>query len=323
MTSLAEVACHIPPRVESVAEAGARLRMSQLEQRIFVKFLGLREIRVAPERTYADRLVDAGQALAGLRGNEDKVRYVIAARTFRDATGPSETPVHEAADRLGLRNAITFTVTEHACASGLLAVWTAGWLLRDEDPDAMALILTGEPAPVSAFYLPQVAIMGDSTAACLVTAGGQRDRLLAYAFQMSPGIEEILEMAVMRSPNMEEVIRDYSAISVKEFSRQYTENVIIVINEALADAGLSLDQISLILPQNINRISWVRICQRLDYPVESVMLDYIPVTGHCYTADGFLNYTEADRQGLLRQGEYYMIVGVGMGGGFAAMVFEH
>jgi 3-oxoacyl-[acyl-carrier-protein] synthase III len=73
----------------------------------------------------------------------------------------------------------------------------------------------------------------------------------------------------------------------------------------------------------MNRISWVRICRHLGYPVDSVMLDYIPVTGHCYAADGFLNYTEAARKGLLRSGEYYMIVGVGMGGRFAAMVFRH
>jgi 3-oxoacyl-[acyl-carrier-protein] synthase-3 len=322
MTALAEVASQIPERSETVAEVGKRLGMGRLEQRTFERFLGLREIRVAPDRTYADRLVDAARKLSGLRGNEDRVRYVIAGRTFRDVAAPAEAPVHEAVDRLGLRHAVTFTMTEHACASGLLAVWTAGWLLRDSEPDAMALILTGEPAPVSKFYLPYVAIMGDSTAACLVVAEGTHDRLLSYAFRMSPAIEETLEMAVARAPDMTAVIREYSAVSVNEFSREYTEKVIIVIREALADAGLGLDQISLILPQNINRISWIRICRHLDYPVDSVMLDYIPVTGHCYTADGFLNYTEAARQGRLRSGEYYLIVGVGMGGGFAAMVFQ-
>jgi 3-oxoacyl-[acyl-carrier-protein] synthase III len=323
MTSLAEVACHIPEQSESVAEAAVRLGMSGFEQRLFEKFLGLREVRVAPKRTYADRLVDAAQQLRGLPGNENRVAYFIAARTFRDAATPSEAPVHEAADRLGLRHAVTFSVTEHACASGLLALWTAGWLLRDEAPDAMALLVTGEPAPVAEFYLPQVAIMGDSTAACLIVADGTRDRLLSYAFEMSPGIEEISEMAVMRSPDMADVIRKYLSISVQEFSKRYTEKVVAVVREALEDAGIGLDRISLILPQNINRISWVRICRRLAYPVESVMLDYVPVTGHCYAADGFLNYTEAKRQGLLRPGEYYMIVSVGMGGGFAAMVCQH
>lgn len=323
MTSLVEVACHIPEQSESLAEASVRLGISRFEQRMFEKFFGLREIRVASERTYADRLVDAALKLQGLRGNESRVVYFIAARTFRAVATPSEAPVHEAADRLGLRNAITFSVTEHACSSGLLALWTAGWLLRDEDPEALALIVTGEPTPLPNFYLPQVTIMGDSTAACLIRAGDGRDRLLSYAFQMSTGLDEILEMAVSRSPGSEDVIREYSSTSsVDEFAKDYTEKVVEVIREAVADAGITLDQVSLILPPNINRISWVRICRQLRYPAGSVLLDNISVTGHCYTADSFINYTEALRQGLLRSGEYYIMVSVGMGGGFAAMVFQ-
>ncbi|MEV0156309.1 3-oxoacyl-[acyl-carrier-protein] synthase III C-terminal domain-containing protein [Micromonospora sp. NPDC050686] len=323
MTSLAEVVCHIPETAETVQEAGDRLRISAFDRRLFEKFLGLREIRVAPDRTYSDRLVDAAQRLQGLPGKEDRVRYFIAARTFRDAATASEAPVHAAADRLGLRNAVAFSVTEHACASGLLALWTAGWLLRDEDPDAMALLVTGELAPVEGFYLPQTAIMGDSSAACLITADGPSDQLLSYAFRMSPGIDEILKMAVMHSPDMGDVVTNYSSVSLNEFKKFYTEKVVDVVQEAIDDAGVTLDQCALILPQNINRISWVRICRRLNYPVELVMLDYMPVTGHCYAADGFINYTEAVRQGRLRPGDYYLVVSVGMGGGFAAMVLRH
>jgi hypothetical protein len=38
-----------------------------------------------------------------------------------------------------------------------------------------------------------------------------------------------------------------------------------------------------------------------------VMLDCIPFTGHCYTADGFTNYVEAVRQGRLREGQYLRV----------------
>jgi 3-oxoacyl-[acyl-carrier-protein] synthase-3 len=323
MTSLVEVACHIPERSESIREAGERLGVSLREQRLFEKFFGLREIRVAPERTYADRLVDAAEKLRTLRGNESRIKYFIAARTFRDVVPASQAPVQEAADRLGLHRALSFSVTEHACASGLLALWTAGWLLRDDEPDAMALLVTGEHAPLEGFYLPETSIMGDSTAACLVTADGARDRLRSYAYRMNPSIEETMEMAVMHSPDMEDVISKYSSVSAEELKKFYTEEVARVICEAVDQAGITLDRLSLILPHNVNRISWVRICRSLGYPVESVMLDYVPITGHCYTADGFLNYTEAKRQGRLREDEYYMIVGVGMGGSFAAMVFQH
>jgi 3-oxoacyl-[acyl-carrier-protein] synthase-3 len=84
-----------------------------------------------------------------------------------------------------------------------------------------------------------------------------------------------------------------------------------------------VDQLSLILPHNVNVVSWRRMCRRIGFPVERVVLDNVPVTGHNFAADPFVNYHTAARRGLLRRGDTYLVAAAGLGAIFSAMVFQH
>jgi 3-oxoacyl-[acyl-carrier-protein] synthase III len=322
MTSIIEVASCIPDEAATIEEIGERFGISRVQVDLFTRFLGLREVRIAPDRGYADRLVDAASNLTTLRGNESRVKYVLAARTALDMATTAEDPLGDVVHRLGLSQAVAFSVTEHACASGMYALWIAGNLLRDEDPDALALILMGEMPSMDGFYLPGTSIMGDSSAACLVSAEGRRDRLASFAYHMNANFEHVLIEAISKATSYEDVFRAQTETSNDELGKTYIEEICRVMDRAASEAGTSLAELAMILPHNVNRISWIRICRAAGISIEKVMTDLIPVTGHCYTADCFLNYVEADRQGLLREGDHYMTVGVGTDGSFASMVFQ-
>jgi len=93
---------------------------------------------------------------------------------------------------------------------------------------------------------------------------------------------------------------------------------------AAADqAGVSLGELSLILPHNVNALFWQRLCRRIGFPVGRVLLDNVPVAGHAFCADPFINYVTAMERGLLRSGDRYLIAAAGVGATFAAMVVEH
>jgi 3-oxoacyl-[acyl-carrier-protein] synthase-3 len=49
----------------------------------------------------------------------------------------------------------------------------------------------------------------------------------------------------------------------------------------------------------------------------------VPISGHCFGADYFINFASADGLGMLRPGEYYLMAAVGLGATFSAMVFQH
>jgi 3-oxoacyl-[acyl-carrier-protein] synthase-3 len=219
-------------------------------------------------------------------------------------------PVRAVCDALGLGHAVSFTVTHQACATGLLAIDIAGRLLAaDPDPEALALVLAGEKTFTrDAELVPGISMFGEAAAACLVRARGPRDQVLGYVANSRGEFFGRLD--------------DQPAMASR-YEQEYPLSLAEVMNAALARAGLSLDDVSVILPHNVNALSWRRLCRRIGFPVERVLLDNVPVTGHAFCADPFVNYTTAAARGLLRPGRPYLIAGAGLGATFSAMVLAH
>jgi 3-oxoacyl-[acyl-carrier-protein] synthase-3 len=247
--------------------------------------------------------------LDALAGRQSDVRYVLHARTFPVVVPYPDNPLHELCRRLGLDHAVAFTVTHQACATGLLAIDMAGRLLAaDPDPDALALVLAGEKAFTrDAQLLDETSIFGEGAAACLIRADGATDRLLSYA-------------ANLRGDFDDEVV-DGST----DFQRDNPAALTAALLAAVARAGLRLDEISLILPHNVNVVSWQRLARQIGFPADRVLLDNVPRYGHIFCADAFVNYQTARDRGLLRTGDHYLVAAAGAGRGatFSAMVFEH
>ncbi len=309
MTALMEVGCYLPELSVEIGDIVGPLGMDARAIRTFQRFYGLKGIRRAPDEDLRETLCAAARTLPGLPGNEHRVRYVLAPRTVSTVSRASEYPVHDVCAELGLTNAIVFTLTQHACASGLLAVELAGQLLEaDGDPDALALVLTGEKTFSSVVQMiPESTVMGESTAACLVSASGERDVLLGYATHTYGTFSEAFPPKALDP----------------RFLKDHNELLTSVIEEAAAAAGVGIGELSLILPHNVNTLSWSWACRVLDIPLERVYLDNIPVTGHCFTADPFINYVHARRAGRLREGDLYLMAAVGLGATFSAAVLRH
>ena len=307
MTSLVSVSGYVPSTV-SIESLKDELDLSDLQLRRFRRLYGLSDVCRSPE-SEVDMLLGAVGKLESFAGHEERVRYLVRAKTMPAATPYPANPMLEVREVLGLRHAAMFNVTDHACASGLLAVDLCGTLLAtDGDPDALALVLTGEKAFTrTAQVIPDVAIMGEATAAILVGSGRQ-DRMLGYA------------TATLGGPGGEVILNDEQAA---EFRRIYPDGVAEVARDAVAAAGLSVADIDLVLPHNVNKISWVRAAGTLGVPRNKIFLDNVGTTGHCFCADPFLNYHRANGLGLLAPGAYYLMISVGLGSTFSAMVFQH
>jgi 3-oxoacyl-[acyl-carrier-protein] synthase-3 len=310
-TTLSDVAAFLPGRRVTVEEMGPALGLTPTQVRVLRRFNGLGEVRrQRPGETLADLLEGAARALTSLRGREHLVRYVIHARGVPVVVPYPVNPVHELRARLGLDGASAFTVTHHACVSGLLAIDIAGRLLaRDAEPDALALVVAGEQLfTLDERLAPDHRVFGEGAGACLVSAGGHGDTLLSY-------------VADQRSDLDHHGVDGLGAMDL--FAQRYTELLAEVILAAVTQAGLSLDDIALVLPHNVNVVSWRRVCRRLELPVSRVLLDNVAVVGHTPSADPFINHVSAVALGRLAPGDRYLTVGAGLGAVFSAMVFEH
>lgn len=310
MTALAGVASYLPDTRVPIEDLADRLQLTEREVRVFRRFHGLAEVCRDYGGSLLDLLRSAAANLPELAGAEHRVRYVLYARGISVSVPYPLNPLHELCASLGLDNAIAFTVTHHACASALLALDLAGRLLAaDGDPDALALVLAGEKTFTRAAELvPETSIFGEAAGACLVTASGDRDRLLSYVTHQRGDFDSWL---------------GDPADAAARYTKQYPDCLSKVILAAVAEAGLELADIALILPHNVNAVSWRRVCKRIEFPVERVLLENVALTGHCFAADAFINYRTAADLGLLQPGQRYLVAAAGLGAIFSAMVFEH
>jgi 3-oxoacyl-[acyl-carrier-protein] synthase-3 len=310
VTALDAVAAYLPSVRVPIEDLADRLDLNERQVKVFRRFHGLSEVCRDPDGTLLDLLYGAVTGLAELRGQEHRVRYVLYARGMPVAVPYPLNPLHELCRTLGLGHAIAFTVTHHACATGLLAVDIAGRLLTtDGEPGALALVLAGEKTFTrDAELVPETSVFGEGASACLVSADGQRDRLLSYVSRIRGDFDGRL-------------VEDAELLA--RFQKEYQEALAEVILGAVDRAGLRLEDLKLILPHNVNVVSWRRMCKRIGFPLDRVVLDNVPVTGHNFAADPFINYHTAVERDLLREGDTYLVAAAGLGAIFSAMVFQH
>jgi 3-oxoacyl-[acyl-carrier-protein] synthase-3 len=310
MTALEAVSVYLPPTRVPVESLAGSFGLTPMQVKLFRRFHGLREVGREPGASLYGLLMKAAAGLDALRGQEHRVRYVLYARTMPVVAPYPANPLTEVCRALGLEHALAFTVTHQSCAGGLLAIDMAGRLLACDagGTEPLALVLCGEKAFTrEAQIFPDTTVFGEGAAACLVSASGARDRLLAYA------------------SNVRGEFDSATGANDARLQREYRPSLAEVMRRALDEAGLALGDIRVVLPHNVNVVTWQRMCTLLKFPVDRVMLDNIPRSGHVFCADVFANYVTARERGLLRPGDRYLAAAVGAGGGatFAAMVFEH
>lgn len=315
MTALDAVATYLPERRVPIDELASRLHLSAMDIRLFKRYHGLGQVGREPEGDVLALLLAATAGLDALHGREKQVRYVLYARATPVVVPYPFNPLHDLCRMLGLDHVQAFTVTHQSCASGLLAIDLAGRLLagyRADPPSAdaepLALILAGEKAFTrDAELLPETSIFGEGASACLVSRHGARDRMLSYACEVRG-----------------EYDGEHAEVAAR-YQRDYQAHMATVIRAAADRAGVDLADISLILPHNVNRVSWHQLCRRMGFPIDRVLLDNVPTSGHVYCADAFINYRTARERGLLRRGDRYLVgaAGAGRGATFSAMIFQH
>lgn len=320
VTILERVEAFAPRPSVTVEEVAGELGLSRFQARMFRRFHGMDRLRADAGLDVFELLQGAGEALLRWFGEPELIRYLILAHTVIEITPAQFDAASVLARRLGLTRAEPLALTQQNCASGLAAIDTAGELLRaDGDPRARALVLTGEkPFTPLVQLIAGTTMMGEAAAACLVTAGdettwrpaktGSLDRIRSYASWTLGRFSD----GVRLSPE-----------GLKEFNDTYTTNLVAVVSEAVAQAGLGLGDITMVIPHNVNRLLWLRTADELGVDRRRIYLDNIPRYSHTYCSDPILNLATLRDSGRLRDGRYYLLTAVGLGATYAAMVIEH
>ena len=309
MLNLTAVQAVVPDHRPSLFTLADRYDMPRAELAVFHRIYGLDRVPVwsgdtaaLVEETVANLLKESGV-------DAGRVRWLVHAHTGTHQDVVGRAGLARICRRLGLDRAQSFGMTTNNCASTVSAMRVVDRLLARGSATDVAIVVTADVAftPIMQ-VIPNSSVTGDAGVACLFSRRDPGHRVLA---------------ARIDTYGRHAACQWQDEAANAEFEAEYPARLADVMRRALDDAGLTWPDIRLVLPHNVNTFSWKQVAARAGIPIESVYLDQVPHTAHCFGADIFLNLAAADRAGLLRPGDRLMLATVGLGAVFAAVVLEY
>jgi 3-oxoacyl-[acyl-carrier-protein] synthase III len=303
---MSEVSCFIPDNLLDIEEIGEKLGLSSSERKVFKKIYGLEKIPIASHMEPVDfhkRPVE--DLLKKTKVDPLSVKYLIHAHTAKVNAPFGDSIVRRIKKELNLINANAFGTAINNCVSVLMAFDMANKLLKT--PEENAIIMCGDIGFTRVLRLiPHTSILGDASIAVLVNKNSACNQLLSLVFHTDGKYAKGIWMGE----------------ESKLFEMHYATFLSDTILAALKKINLKLDQVKLILPHNVNLLSWQRVAKQLTIPVSQIYLDNIKKYSHCFGADPFINYCSAVNEKRLSPGDLYVVATVGLGAVFAAAVFK-
>lgn len=300
--SIRAMAASVPASVQTVAEAASDLSLTPIQVKMFGRLFGLNTLPHDPQQTLAELLGDAYSRLLQ-KAPEDvaRARYILHCHTIPMVRPPSELPINGIALP---PSAEQMSVTMAHCASGLMALDLLTSLLH---PNETAIVLVGEKA-----FHPRVRMIEDTTlmsdgAVAVLVGAGHGHWVVAGTHVTQDGTNALARGHPTEEPQLVD---------------DYIEFVAAHMKTALRRFGLTAPELRLILPHNVNMVSWGAIAKKLNLTLSAVFTDNIPRIGHCFGADPFLNLLTADQERAFSPGDKLLCVSVGMGMSAASSLIE-
>lgn len=282
----------VVPGRQSVEEAAPSMELSSTETRMFKRLFGLVSFPYDEAFPLQSLLALALKDLAGKTGGAlEDVTHVFHCHTI-PFVAPFGQPF---AGGVKVWDGECTSLAMNHCATGITALSLAQDVLQ---PGETALIIIGEKA-----YHPRIRLIADTTimgeAAAALLVGREKSGIEVLGTRS----DHDGRWAVSRGHPGEGSV----------FDRDYVEFVENHIRVALNQFSLSADDIGLILPHNVNTISWMTVARRLGLPLARIFLQNTGTYGHCFGADPFINAVDAIACGKAAPGSLALMVSVGMG----------
>jgi 3-oxoacyl-[acyl-carrier-protein] synthase-3 len=236
------------------------------------------------------------------------VDVVILYSTMMATSIEPRTLVGEVQHRLQLHRSLGFAVSGQNCASIITVLRMARDLLRSGTAETVLAIGVDSFVGSLRRDIQDISLMGEGASAALIRRGCPTNRLVALA--------NVVEGAFYRT----------IACSTEEWERfnlLYFITANRLIRRTLDSVSLLLDDIALVVPHNINRASWARLCNQLRLPQEKFFDENIDRCGHICGSDLLINWSDVIAEGRLAKGDLALMVTVGLGAAWGCALIRH
>ncbi len=225
-------------------------------------------------------------------------------RASRNPAALFRYPAARLQHRLGMTRATVTGIAQAGCVSFLSAMRLAADMIHAEPALRSVLCVSSDVLPPGSKREILYNLISDAACAALVERASPVNRIVAYA-QVTKGFYWD------------------SGSKGEEIIASYFPTARFVIQEALDKARLKISDIRLIVPHNVNRQSWEILLKLLGASPDRFFGRNISLKGHTIAADHVINLDDAQRQGLVRPGDYILLFTFGFGAHWGCLILQH
>jgi 3-oxoacyl-[acyl-carrier-protein] synthase-3 len=287
---------------------------------------GIKERRVLEDgKGNADMAFRAAKrALEDASVEPSDIDAIIMGTVTADYPFPSSACVLE--DMLGVRGAFSFDVGA-ACSGFLNALAVADSFIRVGQirtalvvgSDALSRLLNWQDRTTCILF-------GDGAGAVVLSASENGNGILSTKLRTDGSYVKTLYVPAggsLKPANCETVRKNEHTIAMngKEVFKIAVRSMEDISREALKEAGVTIDQVALVIPHQANRRIIVALADRLGVPMEQVVVN-LDKYGNTSAASIPVALDEAKRQGRIRKGDVVLLNAFGAGFAWGAAVVK-
>ncbi len=282
-----------------------------------VERTGISERHIAADdEASSDLATQAGRRAiqdAGLTAED--IDLLICASVTGDMPFPATACFVQA--NLGLKNAAAFDIAA-GCTGFLYGLNLAQGLIRSGAYKRI-LLIGGEVLSRTLDWTDRATcvLLGDSAGAVVLGPAEDESGILATRIASDGTKAELLYIpgGGSRNPASHHTVDEgmhYFKMNGRETFKHATRNMAAIAKQVLADSGLELDDVNLLVPHQANLRIITYIAEQLGLPMEKVYTN-VQRYGNTSSASIPLALTEARERGKLKKGDVVLMVAFGTG----------
>ncbi|MCX7120552.1 MAG: hypothetical protein NTZ67_02055 [Gammaproteobacteria bacterium] len=293
--------------IQEILDSG---EITGVDAMIFEKIMGLAYVKRHFAKTPSDQISDVvSQLFAEYPADRDAIKYVIYSHTSEYAFPLGDYTLRNILLALKISNAFCFETTLYKCVGAFNALKLANSLFHKIEDYQTILIVVADIAFTSILRaIPGSALLSDVATAILLKKSDAHHCLLDVKIdsygQFSKGIW---------ADRNEKLL----------FQKDYVFYLCKIIDEITKRNNILINELKYIFPHNVNKISWKQVLHTLSIPLEKIYFENIAAIGHGFGSDPFLNLKDGILNNAIYPGDYYLLVGMGLGATFSAALLQY
>jgi 3-oxoacyl-[acyl-carrier-protein] synthase III len=278
---------------------------------------GIRERRkAAPDQTTSDLGAEAArQAIEDAGLTPDDITLTICSTITPDYAFPSTACLIQ--DKIGAKNTGGFDLSA-ACAGFIYGV-IIGARMVEADPNQTVLVVGAETLTRITDYTDRTSciLFGDGAGAVVLRASDDGAGVMASEYGIDGSGSEFMKLPAGGSamPASAETVANsmhYMKIAGRETFRFAVLKMAELVRNAVAESGLTMDDVKLIVPHQVNLRILQAAADRLDIDIDKIYCN-IDKIGNTSAASAAIALDEAARKGAIEKGDAIVLVAFGGG----------